>query len=210
MDSNLLITMIGVVVAASFWIVTQWNIISTKNHLSARVIKAGDETKAQAIDTVLGMEKRVNESLTKVEAVIAALPKFDEDMLAIDYEEMAENLKPVLGPMVSEHVGMAINQAKAQETKSLQAQLETLGLDEVIGEAKEQVLAQLPPEALAYKRMMDSRPSKKWSNEHPIETQLYEGMKILFSQYAQGQGLLPGGREAAAEARPVSTGFGVR
>ncbi len=116
-----------------------------------------------------------------------------------------------LGPTISNHVLMAVNQAKAQETKGLQAQLEQLGMGDVIEEGKAMIMDQLPPGAVAYKRMMESRPSKKWTAEHPFEAQLYEGMKVLFSQYAQGQAVLGlGGAQQAQATEAAGKGFGVR
>jgi len=91
------VVVVGLVLAAGFWILTQANIIWTKNALSKRVIAASAETKQQAIDTVVGMEQRLEAQVAKVEGMVAELP--DPEDIEFDYE--------AIGQVVSKHMEMA-------------------------------------------------------------------------------------------------------
>lgn len=199
------VVVVGLVLAAGFWIMTQVNIIWTKNALSKRVITASAETKQQAIDTVVGMEKRLDSQVAKVETMVASLPSADD--LGIDYDELAEHV----GPAIGQYVTMAFNQVKAQETKALQAQLEQLGVGEVIDEAKAMALDQLPPQMVQAQRILGMKVSKKYASEHPIEAQAIEMGKLYIMQMLEGQlGGLGIGPKEGSRASAESGGIGVR
>ena len=114
-----------------------------------------------------------------------------------------------LGPVVSEHVMMAVNQVKAQETKSLQAQLEQLGIGAVVGEAQDAVAAQLPPQLIQAQRLLSMKVSKKYASEHPLEAQALEAGKLWIMQMLDAQGMMNGGVPKPV-AETETGGFGVR
>jgi hypothetical protein len=118
-------------------------------------------------------------------------------------------LEARIGPTVSEHVLMAVNQAKAQETKALQAQLEELGVSAVVDEAKGMLAESLPPQMLQAQRILGMKVSKRYASEHPIEAQALEMGKLYLMQMLQAQGLA-GEAPARAVASTEVRGFGVR
>jgi len=135
----------------------------------------------------------------------------------IDIASEVENaINATLGPLearigttVSEHVLMAVNQAKAQETKALQAQLEELGVSAVVDEAKGMLAESLPPQMLQAQRILGMKVSKRYASEHPIEAQALEMGKLYLMQMLQAQGLT-GEAPARAVATTEARGFGVR
>lgn len=241
------VVVIGLVMAAGFWILTQLNVIWTKNALSTRVIKAGADTKQQAIDTLLSVEKRLDTQISRVDAFQHELQaRFEELRSRLDAIEVptAEDLcanvhiptteqftaaaraaifaeleefefpdpdyaaiAEAVGPKVTECVNMAIKQQQAIQAKALTAQLEQLGMSDVIAEGQDLVMSQLPAQAVAFRNLMTQKPTKKWIGENPIGAQLFEGTKLLFANLLEQQGMMSGlypqGRPAAVPGPPA-------
>lgn len=196
------VVLIALVMAASFWILTQANIIWTKNALSKRVIKAGAETKQQAIDTVVGMETRVNAQLAKIDAVLAELP--DVEDMQLD----AEALAAVVGPIVSTHMEMAFRQVEAQQAKRTGQFLKEMGVDEQLRGMEEgmkaEALAEMGPQAAIMMEILETKIPKKAS---VVEKLIMQSAKAQAAKMLQG---MAGG--TTVEASPVggSGSFGVR
>ena len=121
--------------------------------------------------------------------------------------EALEAFRDEIGPQVANHVTMAINQVKAQETKSLQAQLEELGVPALVEEGKAVLAEQMPPQLLQAQRILGMKVSKRYAAEHPIEAQAIEMGKLYLMQMMQGQLGLGGAAQSVAA---DGGGFGVR
>lgn len=197
------VVVVGLVLAAGFWILTQANIIWTKNALSKRVIAASAETKAEAIDTVRAMETRIEAQITKVNEIVEALPDVEE--LAIDYEEMANNL----GPVVSKHMEMAFRQVEAQQSKRTKEFLDGMGITDHLegleSQAREEALAMAGPQAQALMEILNAKIPKKASVVEKMIMQLAKGQAAQMIQGSFG-----GVEGSVAEAPSPSRGFGVR
>lgn len=140
----------------------------------------------------------------RVDSKLGELPS------AEDFQIDSDALSAALGPMVSEHVYQAVNQVKAQETKGLQAQLEALGVEGVVDEAKDMIAQSLPPEMVQAQKILGMKVSKKYASEHPIEAQALEMGKLYLMQMLQGQMGLPSAPARSEAVSEAKRGFGVR
>jgi len=192
------VVVVGLVLAAGFWILTQANIIWTKNALSKRVIAASAETKQQAIDTVVGMEQRLEAQVAKVEGMVAELP--DPQDIEFDYE--------AIGQVVSKHMEMAFRQVEAQQAKRTGQFLKEMGVDEQLAgleeHVREEALAAAGPQAQAMMEILNMKVPKKASI---IEKLVMQSAKAQAAQMLQGSF---GATAEVAPSAPVGRGFGVR
>lgn len=151
--------------------------------------------------------ERVRGSLVRpeVEKVLGAVSDVPKE-LEIDSDALSE----ALAPLIEERVFRAFNQVKAQEARGLQKQLEELGLDSVVDEAKGVIAEQLPPEMVQAQRLLNMKVSKRYASEHPVEAQALEFGKLYVMQYLQG--LMPqnGAATTSKAVSASSNGFGVR
>ena len=185
------------------WWRTQRRIEMTSAKVSAQVKTAVADITHRVDSGLEGIETRVDAKLgaegpdiaSEVEsAVNDALGAFNEQ----------------LGPIISTHVYQAVNQVKAQEAKSLQAQLEELGVPQMVEEGKALVAEQLPPQLMQAQRILQMKVSKKYAAEHPIEAQALEMGKLYLMQFMQGQLGTRGAEHGAVTEAAASRGFGVR
>ena len=196
------VVVVGLVLAAGFWILTQVNIIWTKNALSKRVIAASAETKQDAIDTVRAMEGRIDAQIKAVDERLAALP--DPEDFEPDYDAMAA----AVGPIVTKHMEMAFRQVEAQQAKRTGQFLKEMGVDEQLAgleeHVREEALAAAGPQAQAMMEILNMKVPKKASIIEKL---------VMQSAKAQAAQMLQGSFGATAEVAPsasVGRGFGVR
>ena len=193
------VVVVGLVLAAGFWILTQANIIWTKNALSKRVIAASAETKQQAIDTVVGMEQRLEAQVAKVEGMVAELP--DPEDIEFDYE--------AIGQVVSKHMEMAFRQVEAQQAKRTGQFLKEMGVDEQLAgleeHVREEALAAAGPQAQAMMEILNMKVPKKASI---IEKLVMQSAKAQAAQMLQGQ--MPSIGQVESTAPSPRSGIGVR
>ena len=150
----------------------------------------GEELKAvrtALIDPALAASRdEIAREVAVMKQTLADLPRIDPEDLSLDYDEMGEGLRPIIGPMVSEHVTMAVNQFKAQETKALQDALNAAGLDEAVegmgAEAQQAMLQQMNLGQQAAMKIMSMKPSKKWEKDHPFGVVGFETFKAAQMQ----------------------------
>ena len=192
------VVVVGLVLAAGFWILTQANIIWTKNALSKRVIAASAETKQQAIDTVVGMEQRLEAQVAKVEGMVAELP--DPEDIEFDYE--------AIGQVVSKHMEMAFRQVEAQQAKRTGQFLKEMGIDDKLkdleGAAREQAMAQMGIEGQIAMEILEMKVNKKAS---VVEKLVLQKAKLEAAKMIQGS---MGADETIIQPASVGRGFGVR
>ena len=133
----------------------------------------------------------------EVEKLTATLPKFDEESLAIDYAEMAEELKPIIGPIVSEHMQMAFRQVEAQQAKRTGEFLKNMGVDEQLkgmeAGMREEALAELGPQAAIMMEILETKIPKKAS---VVEKLIMQSAKAQAAKMLQG---MAGATQGAAQ-----------
>ena len=197
------VVVVGLVLAAGFWILTQANIIWTKNALSKRVIAASAETKQDAIDTVRAMEGRIDAQIKAVDERLAALP--DPEDFEPDYDAMAA----AVGPIVTKHMEMAFRQVEAQQAKRTGQFLKEMGVDEQLAgleeHVREEALAAAGPQAQAMMEILNMKVPKKASI---IEKLVMQSAKAQAAQMLQGQ--MPSIGQVESTAPSPRSGIGVR
>jgi len=196
------VVVVGLVLAAGFWILTQANIIWTKNALSKRVIAASAETKQDAIDTVRAMEGRIDAQIKAVDERLAALP--DPEDFEPDYDAMAA----AVGPIVTKHMEMAFRQVELQQAKRTGQFLKEMGIDDKLkdleGAAREEAMAQMGIEGQIAMEILEMKVNKKAS---VVEKLVLQKAKLEAAKMIQGS---MGADETIIQPASVGRGFGVR
>lgn len=172
-----------------------------KSRLLLVNILTGASTEDKAIlETIRGTLIR-----PEIERLTEDMPKLDPDDLAIDYDEIATRV----GPVVSSHMEMAFRQVEAQQAKRTGEFLKEMGIDEHLAgveeSLREEALMAAGPQAQALMEILNMKIPKKAS---VIEKVVMQTAKAQAAQLLQG-GI---GLEKAAPAESVSrsSGFGVR
>lgn len=224
MDPLEIIAIVSVATAALFWIVTQWNIVHTKNVLKAFQVEA--RTSA---------DQKIDAAFLKIEALmtgqIAAikLPTMpDLDLLNRDIKLELETLRSEipdleeievsimtavngqltqLGPaLTTELAGAMAAQLKSydrEKTRQLGQQLSKFGIAiEETGEAiKGDLIAQsqegVSPVQIALMNFLGQKVSPAYAEENPGAAMFFNLAKVQAVQFMQSQGLTPAGDNKA-------------
>ena len=141
----------------------------------------------------------------EVERMSAAMPKLDEEALAIDYDEIAE----AVGPIVTKHMEMAFRQVEAQQAKRTQQFLNEMGVDDKLkdleGAAREQAMAQMGIEGQIAMEILEMKVNKKAS---VVEKLVLQKAKLEAAKMIQGS---MGAEETIIQPASVGrSGIGVR
>jgi hypothetical protein len=202
MDPTVMIAVLGVVMAAAFWIVTQWNVIRTKNIL----LKFSQKSKQDATDLINGqfarmetliddrivaMEQRINGAMSRAmeQIDIPEIPKIDLQPIYDAISAQGVSLKAD----VIDSCSQAFRGMQSGAARALQGQLGQYDelLDNVGGEIMSELAQRATPLDLARAEILGTKVSDKYAKEHPAAAMLIKAGKIQMMQMLDA-GQIPG------------------
>ena len=217
MDPLEIIAIVSVATAALFWIVTQWNIVHTKNVLKRFQVEA--RTSA---------DQKIEAAFLKIEALISgqisAIKIPDLDLLNRDIKLELETLRseipdleeietsimeavngqltqlgPVLTSELSTAMAAQLKSYEREKTRQLGQQLSKFGIaiDEA-GEAMQgDIISQaqqgVSPLQIAVMNFLGQKVSPAYAEENPGTAMFFNLAKVQAVQFMQDQGLAPAG-----------------
>ena len=231
MDPLEIIAIVSVATAALFWIVTQWNIVHTKNVLKKFQAEARNDATAKIDAAFVKIETLISEKISAVKipdlAGIEASIKSELETLRSeipDLDGIHESIMEAvngqltqLGPALTEQivgtVGQQLKTWEAQKTRQLGQQLSKYGIAiEETGEAIQgEILAKsqegLSPVHIAALEFLGKKVSPAYAEENPAAAMFLDLAKVQAVKMLQEQGLdMPGsGTKSLKPGRATNT-----
>ena len=185
--------------AVYLWKLTNRNVDGTRNDISMQVKAAIIDIKGEIVSSFKSMSNAVDTKLS-------AIPPVDFAALDTRLDELAESV-PTMDE-IRETFCAQLRAFESAQIRQVQSELKTLGLPNVIDEAKQQMQAQLPQTAIQAQRFMNRKVSARFAEEHPFETACIDMGKVGIAQILEG--MYAGGGIGAVGVAEVKGGFGVR
>ena len=210
MDSTTVIAMIGLVLAAGFWIITQLNVLG----VGKKIHKFQEEAREHADQLIAEKFKEVDAKISlitqqipkmdyqKIQEMMPDIPEFPEmpDLEALrgailsDLNAQLNAAIPIISKEVQEAVKNEYRTIKGKETMALGKALEPYGVG--ISEAGETIRAEITaaaqegmdPMQLAAMQLMQRKPSPAWIDENPGAAMFLDLTKMFAAQYISGGG----------------------
>lgn len=200
MDETTLIAGMGVALAALFWIVTQWNVIRTKNILLKFSEKSKSDANKLINDSFVKMEATLNEKiqqlstsinnsvpdLTSLESMNDGLSELRESLERLPQtinEAVAGQLNlaiPIIQENIVASMDAKLKSVKAVEAHKLNAALRQFGaqVDESTGEIEgalaEQMSQGADPVQMALMKMLATPIPERLAEENPLMAQMFQ------------------------------------
>lgn len=193
-DSMELIAAISVITAAAFWIVTQWNVIRTKNILVKRAEKSWTDVRTELDTRFIQLETLIE---TKIKSI--PIPDLDLEPIKADLRTSLDGLRNDLAATFDQMKGDITTSVvktyasqKSAATRQLQKELKTLtpGIEALEGEVMAQLQDQIDPTAMIMQQIMTQDVTEEFAETHPIETLMLRAGKAEFLKRAKD--LMPG------------------
>ena len=189
----------GIAFGVMLWRATNHNVDGTRNNIQEQVKQAVINIKAMIDTSFKSMSNAVDTKLS-------AIPPVDFAALDTRLDELAESV-PTMDE-IRETFCAQLRAFESAQIRQVQSELKTLGLPNVIDEAKQQMQAQLPQTAIQAQRFMNRKVSARFAEEHPFETACIDMGKVGIAQILEG--MYAGGGIGAVGVAEVKGGFGVR
>jgi len=186
MDSTTLIAVLGVLIAAMFWIVTQWNVIRVGRQLKA----VQSEARAHADQVISSAFQRMEETIdAKIKTIV--IPEVDD----VDFTEAINTIEARMRGALAEQgelLKLQVLEASKASAMALQSGLtrsinrELGALDEDLTNLAEGTIAEIAgsadPMDLLAGEIINTRPSKQFQKDHPVATLMLSQGKMQFIQ----------------------------
>jgi len=155
-------------------------------------LRAASKSKNLLVNVLQGKTPEDQEILDKIRGHMLR-PELVEVTNAItakmDQVEFPEPDMEAIGREVATHVEMALKNMEAQQVNRLQKHLDDLGLDDVMGEQKAAIMAQIPDSMKQMQKLANYKVSKRYQEEHPLEALVIEVGKTGLMQYFEANGV---------------------
>lgn len=207
MDSTTLIGIMGVAIAAAFWIVTQWNIVRTKRILLAFQKEARDRADLLISDQFKKMEILIDQKISRIPSpdltsfkadLMSSLPEMDSEQLLSDIGLMVNQqlnaLIPSMGAQVREDLKLEMRAFQDRENTRIKKELTKYGIainetgEAIEGEIMAQAQEGLSPVQIQALNFLKTNPSQTFIEENPGAAMFLQLAKMSAMQFLQGNG----------------------
>lgn len=200
----------GLLFGIFLWWRTQRRIERTSQAISAQVKAAIGDINGRVDEGMSGVEDRLGIALEAQKGTFSAItiPTPDDIASAVEdaLNEKLDAFSASLGPMMSNHIGMALKQAEAQQSKRVGQFLQSAGLDEQLEgmseAAKEQALAMAGPGAQFVAEIMSAKIPKNATLAEKAWLQICKAAAVQMAQSGMMGIQLPG--QVAQATAPAS------